>query len=420
MRVLFVVFEYQSIVAGGLGRVINGVAPELARVCDLYVLTVFRHPWWLHQLQLWHVGPDGSTKVGRAVLDRPSNFARLMQAEGGFDVVHFFYANERIMTTKAEILRSRFPDTKLVFSVHNLFKHEHRVRPCAETFLRAEQQMLERVDHVHVLNRACLRIFEQTYPEIAASRALSVIHNGIDDESFRARDPAFAAELRGRLPAGAKVIVCLSRWAPGKGLEHLLDAMAELCAERDDVVLVVAGRKLLSWETGSFGYVRRIDRKIAALGSRVIALGWLREAQRNTLFATADVAVMPSQLEYFPYGSTEPLHEDVPLVQSRLPCLEEFLTHGEHCWFFDPGDARDLAAQLRTALADPVAARRVGAAGGQLVRGLLRWPVIARQYRAMYERREGRADRDAPAAIREPGSLEEGSPVEDSMRGARA
>ena len=60
---------------------------------------------------------------------------------------------------------------------------------------------------------------------------------------------------------------------PGKGLEHLLEAMAPICAERDDVVLVIAGRKLFSWETGSFAYVRRIDRQIAALGSRVIALG---------------------------------------------------------------------------------------------------------------------------------------------------
>jgi glycosyltransferase involved in cell wall biosynthesis len=109
------------------------------------------------------------------------------------------------------------------------------------------------------------------------------------------------------------------------------------------------------------------------------------------------VAVMPSELEYFPYGSTEPLHEDVPLVQSRLPCLEEFLSHGEHCWFFEPRNAHDLAAQLRTALADRVRARRVGAAGGQLVRGLLRWPVIARQYRAMYERHEGRSE-TAPSA----------------------
>src|SRR5690349_15237080 len=137
MKVLFVVFEFQNIVAGGLGRVINGVAPELAKLCDLHVLTVFRKPWWLHQLQLWRYTEAGPVKVGGAVLDTPANFERLLLAEGRFDVVHFFYANERIMTSKATILRSASPDTKLVFSVHNLFKHEHRVRPCAPTFLRA-------------------------------------------------------------------------------------------------------------------------------------------------------------------------------------------------------------------------------------------------------------------------------------------
>jgi glycosyltransferase involved in cell wall biosynthesis len=412
MKVLFVVFEFQSIVAGGLGRVINGVSPELAQLVDLHVLTVFRHPLWLHQLQLFHFPEGGpAQKKGRAVLDTPSNFARLVLAEGGYDVVHFFYANEAIMTSKARVLRAGFPHTKLVFSVHNLFKHEHGIRPCHATFLRAEEQMLELVDHVHVLNRACLRIFEQTYPEIAATRALSVIHNGIEDRSFVAADPAFTAAIRERLPRGARVIVCLSRWAPGKGLEHLLGAMAELCAERDDVFLVIAGRKLLSWETGSFGYVRSIDRQIAALPGRVLRLGWLGEAQRNSLFALADVAVMPSELEYFPYGSTEPLHENVPLVQSRLPCLEEFLRDGEHCLFFEPRKASDLASKLRVALHDPEAARRMGAAGGQMVRGLLRWPVIARQYRAMYERRS-RTPEPAPAATRPP----QGGPI----RGAQA
>lgn len=393
MKVLFVVFEFQSIVAGGLGRVINGVSPELAQLCDLHVLTVFRHPLWLHQLQLYHYPDSGpAQKKGRAVLDTPSNFARLVLAEGGYDVVHFFYANEAIMTSKAEVLRAGFPDTKLVFSVHNLFKHEHTIRPCAPTFLRAEAQMLALVDHVHVLNRACYRIFEQTYPDIAATRALSVVHNGIDDGSFAARDPAFAARVQGQIPAHAKVIVCLSRWAPGKGLEHLLDAMSELCAERQDVFLVMAGRKLWSWEKGSFAYVRRMDRKLKALAGHVLELGWLGVAQRNSLFALADVAVMPSELEYFPYGSTEPLHENVPLVQSRLPCLTELLRDGEHCLFFEPGNARDLAAKLRAALRDPTASRRMGAAGGQLVRGLLRWSVIARQYRTMYERREAWAE----------------------------
>jgi glycosyltransferase involved in cell wall biosynthesis len=389
MKVLFVVFEFQDRVAGGLGRVINGVSAELAQLVELQVLAVFRHPLWLHQLQLFHF-PDGALaqKKGRPVLDTRRNFARLLVAEGGYDIVHFFYANEAIMTSKAQTLRAGYPDTKLVFSVHNLFKHEHDIRPCPSTFLRAERQLLELVDHVHVLNRACLRIFEDTYPEIAATRALSVIHNGIEDETFAAFDREFAAAVQRSIPSGAKVIVCLSRWAPGKGLEHLLGAMTELCAERDDLFLVIAGRKLLSWEMGSYGYVRRIDRLLDALQGRALGLGWLGEAQRNSLFALADVAVMPSELEYFPYGSTEPLHENVPLVQSRLPCLEEFLRDGEHCLFFEPGNVRDLAAKLRLALRDSGAARRMGAAGGQVVRGLLRWPTIARQYRAMYERHE--------------------------------
>jgi glycosyltransferase involved in cell wall biosynthesis len=420
MKVLFVVFEFQNRVAGGLGRVINGLSPELARLVELHVLAVFRHPLWLHQLQLHHFPGGGLAQPkGPPVLDSPGNFARLVLAEGGYDVVHFFYANEAIMTSKANVLRAAFPETKLVFSIHNLFKHEHPIRPCGSRFLRAEKQLLGLVDHVHVLNHASKRIFEQTYPEIAATRTLSVIHNGIEGDTFRASDAAFEAEVQRALPQGAKLVVCLSRWAPGKGLEHLLAAMAELCSERDDVYLAIAGRKLISWEKGSFGYVRRMDRMLAKLGRRVLRFGWLGEAQRNALFALAEVAVMPSELEYFPYGSTEPLHENVPLVQSRLPCLEEFFEDGVHCFFFEPRNVRDLAARLRWVLRDRAAARRMGAAGGQRLRSLSSWAVIARQYRAMYEQLERRgADAGELSPMLETEAEPIAEPLPELMRGA--
>lgn len=387
MKVLFVVFEFGDSVAGGLGRVINGVSRELARTVDLDVLLLCRRPWWLFQLQLYRVAPSGSVeKQGEPVLDTPASFTRLLEQRGGYDVVHFFYANEVMMTSKLHVLERRFPRTRTVFSVHNLFKHEVNVRPCGRSFLRAEEQMLNAVHHIHVLNRAGLRALEQSYPHTLAEKPTSVIYNGLDRASFQVTDASFARELEQRVPHGRRLIACLSRWAPGKGLEHLVAAVGLLLAEGRDVCLALGGRKRWSWEKGSFGYVRRVARALARLGGHGICFGWLREAQRNALFARADVAVMPSELEYFPFGSTEPLFTGVPLVQSRLDCLTELFREEEHCRFFEPRSASDLADQLRVVLDDPAAARRMGERGRARVQRLPTWASVAESYAAMYAR----------------------------------
>lgn len=390
MKVLFVVFEFQDAVSGGIGRVVNGLSAELSRLVELHVARVFGSRFMRRRLQLHEFTGDGAPrKRGRPLVDEPENLVRLVASEG-YDVVHFFCANP-ILTPKLEALKNELPATRLVFSVHNLFEYERRIRTTTPEFLREEARTLDLVDQVHVLNRSGFGFLAQSYPQIAAEKPIAIIPNGLDPGSFLARAPAFHADLSRRIPSHAAVVSCLSRWAPGKGLEFLIDAVSDLARERRDVFLVLGGRKDKSWETGAEDYVRAIDRRMAALGDRAAVLGWLTEAERNSLFDLTDVCVMPSELEYFSYGCLEPLHQDIPVVHSRLPCFDDLLVDGEHSFGFEPGDSRALSNVLRDVLDDPERAWRIGRQGGERVRAELSWRPIAREYRDMYERTTARA-----------------------------
>jgi glycosyltransferase involved in cell wall biosynthesis len=401
MKVLFVAFEFQGRVQGGIARVINGLGPELARLVELHVLVVFGSRWRRRRFQLHELSRSGApAKKGRSALDTPANLARLVKQEG-YQVVHFFCVNP-IMTEKLEVLRASLPWVKLVFSVHNLFEHEKRVRPTTQELLADERRTLELVDHVHVLNRASLRYFRESYPTVAVRKPTSVIANGLDGRGFVARDRCFARALAPRIRGYGAVISCLSRWAPGKGLEVLVGAVEALLRREEDVCLVLAGRKQKSWEVGSREYVQSLDQRLSALGRRAVVLGWLDEAQRNALFDVTDVCVMPSELEYFSYASFEPLHEGVPLVQSRLECLVEHLVDGEHCSFFRPGDVEDLAEKLLGSMSDRARARRMAARGQRRVRELFHWRPIAEAYRGMYEALSATARKCAPTPAYSP------------------
>ena len=383
MKVLFVVFEFQTSVSGGVGRVINGLAPELARSAPVHVLWVFGSRWHRRRFQLYELCPDGTPrKRGGPLLQTPENVVRTVRQEG-YDVVHCFCVHP-VFTEMLAALKARLPQVRLVFSVHNLLAHEQAVRTTTSALLQEERRTLELCDHLHVLNQAGLRYLSASYPQLVARKPPTIISNGLAEQSFVARDEALSKALAARTRGHAAVISCLSRWAPGKGLEVLASAVQELLAE-SDVCLVLAGRKRASWEVGSKQYVRHIDRCLRRLGRRAVVLGWLDEAQRNSLLDATDVCVMPSELEYFSYASFEALHQGVPLVQSRLDCLVEVLRDGAHCVFFAPGDAGDLREKLGAVVADGQRARAMAARGRARVRELLRWGPIAEEYLAMYQ-----------------------------------
>src|SRR6185436_6353148 len=119
--------------------------------------------------------------------------------------------------------------------------------------------MLERASLVHLLNQATLDCFRRTYPELAARKHTLIVPNGVAPRASGARDLTFEAELGRKLVPGKYTVICLSRWAHGKGLEHFVRAAELLVESGHDMQFVLAGRKYLSWEKDWYAYVLGIQ-----------------------------------------------------------------------------------------------------------------------------------------------------------------
>lgn len=108
-----------------------------------------------------------------------------------------------------------------------------------------------------------------------------------------------------------------------------------------------------------------VDRVAAAaqvrclgLDNSVALMGWLEDQAFATLFAGADMIVMPSDFEGFGMPALEGLRLGIPVVVSADPALEEVTGgHGERA---DPVTAATVAAAMTRAIARTPQQRQAG------------------------------------------------------------
>ncbi|MGI8661962.1 MAG: glycosyltransferase family 4 protein [Acidimicrobiales bacterium] len=207
-----------------------------------------------------------------------------------------------------------------------------------------------------------ITVSENSFKDIVAEHGvdpdkLAVVPVGVDEESFRPL--AHITPVAGRLVTTASADVTM------KGLRYLLEAMAKLRTERDDIHLVVIGRR----KPGGAS-----DAAIKELGleDRVEFITGVPEERIVELYAEAELAVVPSLYEGFSLPAIEAMSTGVPVVATTGGALPEVVgADGETALTVAPGDSEALAAKLRWALEQPDLRKTVGARGRERI--IERW-----------------------------------------------
>ncbi len=196
---------------------------------------------------------------------------------------------------------------------------------------------------------------------------VATIHNGVDLERFHpARRAQEGARLRaelGFLPEELVVLFLGSGYAR-KGLDLVLGAFPALLASEARARLVVAGYDS-SWKR----YARRA--KNAGLGAQARFLGGRRDPE--TLYAAADLFVLPTRYDPFANATLEALASGLPVITSTSNGGAELLTNRREGSVIDVAEGEQALARELLHWADP--ARR--AAGAVATRALAERHAIA-------------------------------------------
>ena len=176
---------------------------------------------------------------------------------------------------------------------------------------------------------------------------LRVLYNGVDVERF-------AMPRRPLASTGAPAIACVSRMAPGKGVEVAIEALARSrSASRPELLVVGDGPDL--------GSCRALAERLGLRG-RVRFLGLRDDVER--VLAACRLAWVPScGPEAFGLAAAEAMAAGLPVVASRVGGLVEVVEHGTTGLLVAPGDPAALAAATDALLDDEQGSRRMGRAG---------------------------------------------------------
>jgi alpha-1,3-rhamnosyl/mannosyltransferase len=243
-------------------------------------------------------------------------------------------ARRRVITIH-DLTYKRFPDLLQKETLHNLEYHMAREIAVADAVICVSEST----------RRDLLEFYE-----IDPRRAFA-IHSGL------AKLPALSSRLSGRY------VLFVSTIEPRKNLETLLDAFARLDYDGE---LVIVGK--VGWKSESI--VPRLR------APRIRHLDYVPAAELPALYAGAELFVFPSIYEGFGFPLLEAMAHGVPSIAARSSSLPEI--GGDAALYFDPRDARELAALMQRVLNDR-ALRDDLAERGRARAALFRWDRAAEQ-----------------------------------------
>lgn len=247
-----------------------------------------------------------------------------------------------------------------------------------------QRDVLERVlalaDTVVTMTPTARRRLLDGYP-VDPSRVVLIPHGAPDNR--------LPDSVRPSVYGAAPTILTWGLLGPGKGIEWVVDALADL---RD---LDPQPRYLVLGETHPKVVEREGEAYRHALRARAVrrGVGHLLEFDDRYLSTTALLRrVAEADVVILPYDSREQVTSGVlvealasgkPVVATGFPHAVELLGGGTGL-LVPHGDSAAMAAALRRILTEPGLARRLGVQAGAEASELL-WPAVADRYRAIAE-----------------------------------
>ncbi|HHW13761.1 MAG TPA: glycosyltransferase family 4 protein [Firmicutes bacterium] len=384
MRILMLSWEYPPKVVGGLARHVQELSEALAeRGHEVHVLTsecagepqdAQRSGVWVHRTRS---GYPATTDFYTSVLNL--NFAMLERALALGPALEpaLLHAHDWLVAYAAAALKHAWR-RPLLATIHatewgrngGLHNDLSRRISDAEWWLAYEAWRViacsyHMRDEIH-------GIFQVPRDKLV------VLPNGVRRKLFRrtAAAPAVRARFAG---PGEKLVLFVGRLVREKGPDVLLEAVPKILRYAPGTRFVLAGTGPLAQE---------LRERAAALGvaDRVSLPGFVDDATRNALLATADVAVYPSTYEPFGIVALEAMAAGTPVVVSDTGGMAEIVVHGVNGLKAFPGDPNSLADNVLTLLHQPDLARELAEQALEDVRECYDWAGIARGTEAVYEK----------------------------------
>lgn len=200
---------------------------------------------------------------------------------------------------------------------------------------------------------------------------IEVVHNGV---SYR-RSEVSPSDISALKRAGKKIVLFVGRMTIQKGPDYFLQAAKKVSRILDEAVFVMVG-------TGDME--RQIIEQAAQLGlsGKVFFTGFVSGEEKNSLYRSADLYVMPSVSEPFGIVALESLINRTPILISKQSGVSETVQHALKVDFWDTDEmANKIIAVLKYHSLHSTLRRK----GAQEVKGIT-WDAAAEKCATIYSK----------------------------------
>ena len=295
---------------------------------------------------------------------RYAHQASLIAVREEFDVIHAHDWTAYLAGLAAKAVSGK----PLIVHVHATSYDQAASDSVDPEIFAIEERAFREADQVVTVSQYTKNIIVEKHGADASK--VEVVHNGCDTYDPPRHQPALA-ELKA---LGKKIVMYHGRITIQKGVDHFVNAARRVVDVDPNVVFVISG---------SGDMERQIMHQVGAMGlsRHVIFAGPLWDEERDRMYQSADLVVMPSVSEPFGLVPLESIQHGTASLITKQSGVAEVLTHVLKVDFWD---VEEMANKI-------VAALRYERMNGQLVSEgrqeikRLDWRIAAAKLKQLYE-----------------------------------
>jgi N-acetyl-alpha-D-glucosaminyl L-malate synthase BshA len=360
---------------GGSGAVAAELAKELARRGHTIHVIGHRVPFRLERYTD-RIAFHQAETMSHVLFEQPPQDLALaakmaeVAREHRLDIFHVHYAIPHAITAflAAQMLGPGAP--KIVTTLHGT---DITLVGQDRSFFEITRFAIERSDAVTAVSEFLRKM---TIDEFAPRKVVEVIPNFIDVAAYAQPLPTNGPD-RGRKQPGQRVLLHLSNFRPVKRVTDVVRVFERVAARVPSVVLWMAG------EGPERAAAEALSRRLG-LRDRVHFIG-VTDSIRE-IAASADVFILPSELESFGLASLEAMACGVPVISTDVGGTPEVVRHGVTGFLAPVGDVEQMAARTTELLLDETLRRALGAAGRAQAARLFDSKDVVGRYERLYAR----------------------------------
>jgi len=311
---------------------------------------------------------DGNpiTKL-RTIIEEAHRFAHkasIIAKQEEFDVIHAHDWTSYLAGVAAKLASGK----KLILHVHATSFDQAAGENVDPEILRIEKECFALADKVVTVSGYTKNIIVRKH-EVPAGK-VEVVHNGCDTSDPQSHTPVLQ-ELKRQ---GKMIVLYHGRISIQKGVDYFVKAAKRVVDVDPDVVFVISG-----WGDMRTQVIELVGQ--LGLSKNVLFAGALWEEERDRMYQSADLVVMPSVSEPFGLVPLEALQNGTPSIITKQSGVSEVLTHVLKVDFWD---TEEMANQILSTLRYPVIRKQMVDEGKKQIK-LISWRQAAQKVHDVYK-----------------------------------